>query len=144
MKAKIEYQVDCSHEAFMKAMEHHMPGAKYHEIVWRDTASWGDDEDTFSSFEWPNKRHPELTKQLFFKMAFTALHNDRQGRFHIIASICGDDGVEMAHILHTIDMSKKDDGCANLAINREAFNADLADRLARIKDIASEGEDEVR
>ena len=143
MKAQITYTVHCGHEAFRKAMEQHMEDAKFHEIPWRDTDRLDEDSDTYSSFSWPCKRHPELTKDLFFRMAFSALHHDeRQGEFFFVADILSDEGKRAATIHDAWISSWGDEKLQpTIYLNKELFSQDMADRLEKIAALATDRSD---
>ena len=64
--------VNCSHSAFKSAMKEHLKGKMFHEIPWRLT-EMHDEFDEWSSFSYPEKNYPELTYDIFWKMAVSCL-----------------------------------------------------------------------
>lgn len=139
MKAQITYTVHCSHEAFQKAMEQHMKGEKFYEIKWRDTDQMDEDSGTYSSFSWPNKRHPELTKDLFFSMAFSSLHHDGdRGEFFAVVDVMTDDGKRAVTIHDAWIPAWGDEKLHTSRIywKPEIFSEEMADRLRKISLLA--------
>lgn len=144
MKAQTTYTVHCSHESFTKAMEQHMPGEKFYEIPWRDTDRLDEDSETYSSFSWPCHQHPELTKDLFFRMAFSALHYDGElGEFFIVADIMNDEGKKAATIHDAWIPSWGDDKLptSRLYWKPEIFSKDMAERMEKIASLATNRSD---
>ncbi len=142
MKAQIRYTVHCSHEAFRKAMEQHMKDAKFYEIPWRDTDQMDEDSGTYSSFSWPNKRHPELTKDLFFLMACsTILHDGMRSEFYVQVDVKTDEGMQA---LSVTDAWLPDYGDAHepeLHYRQGSFDKDMAERMAKIAALATDRSD---
>lgn len=142
IKAIARYTVNCGHKAFEQAMSQHMKGVKFHEVAWRDTENYGDDSDPdfYSTFSWPNKRHPELTKDLFFKMAFSALavqENCYAKAFYMEFSTEND----AVRITDGHQFDRRDEYPAQCMINDASLNDELSRRMKQIRDIAIWGEE---
>lgn len=139
MKAQITYTVHCSHESFRKAMDQHMKGEKFYEIGWRGTDRLDEDGDTYSCFSWPCHQYPELTKDLFFKMAFSSLHHDGdRGEFFAVVDIMTDEGKRAATIHDAWIPAWGDDKLPTSRINwkPEMFSEEMAEKLRKISALA--------
>ena len=142
MKAQIRYTVHCSHEAFTKAMEQHMPGAKFYEIPWRDTDRIDEDSDTYSSFSWPNKHHPELTKDLFFLMLCSVmLHDGKRAEFYVEVNVKTEEGVQALSVSDAWLPDYGEARAPELHYRQDSFNKDMAERMAKIAALATDGSD---
>jgi len=145
MKATITYTVNCSHKSFETALARHLPNIKFHEVAWRDTENYGDDiyPDFYSTFVWPNKRCPELTKALFFKMAFSALAcGDRQAAtsFCIDIFVKDDDGKQIAvTIADGVNTANEKEYPPSLYVENYMFSEEMSKRLQQIAALATKG-----
>lgn len=146
MKAIARYTVNCSHKAFELALEAVLPKAKFHEIAWRDTENYGgnEDRDYFSTFSYPNKRCPELTKDLFWNMAVRCLATSSWHGTALYIEMNDENGACRFN-----DHWRKGDERANaygptMRYQGTAFSADMAGRLKKIAELAniSGGDDE--
>lgn len=138
----VTYSVNCSLEAFQKAMEKHMPGAEFHEVLWCEMRSC-DDLVVYSyvSFSWPAKE-VGLTKELFFAMAVTALYCDeKEGEFYIEVSLEDDFGRRVVTVFDswTPSFGKLARANPTLKYDKEAFSKDMAAKLEKIAAIACGG-----
>lgn len=139
MKAQIRYTVHCSHGAFRKAMEQHMKGAKFHEVAWRDTDQMDEYSDTYSSFSWPNKRHPELTKDLFFLMACAAmLHDGKRSEFYVEVNVKTEEGEQALSVSDAWLPDYGDAHAPELHYRQGSFEKDMAERMEKIAALATD------
>ena len=135
MNVTIEYTVNCSHDAFTKALAKYFPKLKFHEVDWRDTCNLDDDEpDTYSSFCYPNKRHPELTHDLFWKMATTALAESNHVWTALYVRIDGEKAFTVTDGW-VKDHPSSGEG-PRLRYDEKAFNTEMAERLKKIATLA--------
>jgi len=138
MKAVARYTVNCSHKSFELALEAVLPKAKFHEVVWRDTENYGDDTDPdfFSTFSYPNKRCPELTKDLFWSMAVRCLATSSWHGTALFIEMHDENNA-----CYFNDRWCKGDDRANecgptMRYQATAFSADMAGRLKKIAELA--------
>lgn len=139
MKALIRYAVHCSHMAFEHAMSLHMKDDKFHEIGWRDTDQMDEDSGTYSSFSWPNKRHPELTKDLFFLMACAAmLYDGKRSEFYVEVNVKTEEGKQALSVSDAWLPDYGDARAPELYYRQGSFNKDMAERMEKIAALATD------
>ena len=144
MTPYVRFTVNCEHNAFQQAMTGHMPNVKFHEVHWRDTERMDEDGDTFTTFSWPNKRHPELTKNLFFTMAFECLasSNCPETAFYIEMFALQDGKQAVRFDVGWNNFREEDNREEPTFIYKEnLFSQDMASRLSAIEKLANGRED---
>jgi len=137
MNITARYTVNCSHDAFQKAMEELGLKEKFHEIAWRSTENMGDDEDQdlYSSFSYPVKAYPELTHNLFWKMATWCLAFSDHAWTALYVEMFSEGNSIRISDGWIKDHPDRGEG-PRLRYKENAFSAEMADRLKQIATLA--------
>lgn len=136
MEIRVTYTVNCSHKAFEDALAKLLPKMRFHDVAWRYTENYGDDNDPdfFSTFSYPDKHHPTLTKDLFWKMAVSSLALSDHGATGVFMRVESED--KSFSVSDGWMKGQNSQESPRLRYDEKAFSSEMADRLKQIAKIA--------
>lgn len=133
MKLKIEYSLTITERAFKPILEKFKTWHPMN-IDWVNYDYETEDDEARVHIRFPNKKYPELTRQLFFEIVCTCYQKTWGSSFYIEAIIENEAGKEAIRIQDTFNDNIADyEG--SFRYNGELFSEDLQRKITEIKNI---------
>lgn len=143
MQHKIIYTLSVDFGAMQFALDIHHPPTKAYACGWIEHCDPLDEEDSrYCSISYPDAKHPELTKSLFWKIVCDALPRSRhdQTGLHVLLRVTAID--EAGHEINAMtfedgydpdwDSRRPEYTGGTFRYNGRAFSAELQRKLDRI------------
>lgn len=151
MQHQVKYTLNVSFDALDKAFQAvpALAGKRWHQVGWAESCQPTDDEggERHAGIEFPNERHPELTRPLFFQVMCAALplsQHDDTGFFVSASASIEKDGkpVTAVHFQDSYqpewERQKPPDHHGTFWYKGELFAEELQNKLKAIGKIVAE------
>lgn len=152
MQHQVKYTLHVSFDALDKAFQAipALVGKRWHQVGWVESCDPSDQEEgeRHAGLEFPNKRHPELTRTLFFQIMCAALpqsKHDDTGFFVKAFADVEKDGKPVTAVFfadaYQPRWERRSPHESTFWIKGEMFAEELQNKLTAIAKIAGRGEE---